>query len=204
MNNIAIIYHSGYGHTKLQAEAVHRGAQSVLGVHATLYSVEEAAKCLDELDSAEAIIFGCPTYMGSMTAGMKTFIEAASKKWFTFAWKDKVAGAFTNSSSFSGDKLNTLTGLFINAMQHGMIFVSLGIMPSSNKPEEMKQITGPGPEAHNRVGSFIGPMAASFQVDPPGAPGIGDIETAEMYGRRVAEITLQFVRGRAQPLLERA
>ena len=50
---------------------------------------------------------------------MKKFIEAAAKKWFTLAWKDKIAGAFTNSSSFSGDKLNTLVGLFINAMQHG-------------------------------------------------------------------------------------
>ena len=81
-------------------------------------------------------------------------------------------------------------------MQHGMIFVRLGMMPSANKPEEMNQITGPGPGAHNRVGSFIGPMSASFQVNPPTAPCKGDIETAEMYGRRVAEITVQFVRGR--------
>jgi NAD(P)H dehydrogenase (quinone) len=134
--------------------------------------------------------------MGSMSAGMKVFIEAAARKWFTLAWKDKVAGAFTNSSSFSGDKVNTLVGLVINAMQHGMIFVGLGMMPSANKPEEMSEIAGPGPDAHNRVGSFIGPMSASFQINPPAAPGKGDLETAELYGRRVAEITLQFVRGR--------
>ncbi len=78
-----------------------------------------------------------------------------------------------------------------------MIFVGLGMMPSANKPEEMNQITGPSPEAHNRVGSFIGPMSCSFQVKPPGAPGSGDLETAELYGRRVAEITLQFVRGKS-------
>jgi NAD(P)H dehydrogenase (quinone) len=196
MSKIAIIYHSTYGHTKLQAEAVCRGAQSVSSVNAQLYTAAEAAARLDELDAADAIIFGCPTYMGSMSAGMKTFIEAAAKKWFTLAWKNKIAGAFTNSSSFSGDKLNTLLGLVINAMQHGMIFVGLGLMPSSNKPEAMNQIAGPGPDSHNRVGSFIGPMSASFQVNPPGAPGKGDIETAEIYGRRVAEITLQFVRGR--------
>jgi len=196
MSRIAIIYHSIYGHTKLQAEGVLRGAQSVASITAQLYTTEEAAARMDELDAADAIIFGCPTYMGSMSAGMKIFIEAAAKKWFTLAWKNKIAGAFTNSSSFSGDKLNTLVGLVINAMQHGMIFVGLGMMPASNKPEEMKQIAGPGPDAHNRVGSFIGPMAASFQVNPPGAPGKGDVETAEIYGRRVAEITLQFARGR--------
>jgi len=196
MSKIAIVYHSTYGHTKLQAEAVLRGAQGVPSITAQLYIAEDAATRLDELDAADAIILGCPTYMGSMSAGMKAFIEAAAKKWFTLAWKDKIAGAFTNSSSFSGDKLNTLVGLVINAMQHGMIFVGLGMMPSSNKPEGMNQIVGPGPDAHNRVGSFIGPMAASFQVNPPDAPGKGDIETAEIYGRRVAEITLQFVRGR--------
>jgi NAD(P)H dehydrogenase (quinone) len=196
MSKIAIVYHSTYGHTKLQAEAVLRGAQSVSSTTALLYTAEEAAARLDELDAADAIIFGCPTYMGSMSAGMKAFIEAAAKKWFTLAWKDKVAGAFTNSSSFSGDKLNTLVGLVINAMQHGMIFVGLGMMPCSNKPEEMNQISGPGPDAHNRVGSFVGPMAASFQVNPPGAPSKGDLETAEFYGRRVAEIALQFARGR--------
>jgi NAD(P)H dehydrogenase (quinone) len=173
MATIAIVYHSIYGHTKLQAEAVARGAQSVSGVTVQTYTAEEATNSLDDLDKADAIIFGCPTYMGSMSAGMKSFIEAAAKKWFTLAWKNKIAGAFTNSSSFSGDKLNTLVGLFINAMQHGMIFVGLGMHPAPNKPEEMAQIEGPGPEAHNRVGS---------------------LETAEAYGKRVAEITLLFLR----------
>ena len=145
MTKIAIIYHTTYGHTKAQAEAVHLGAQSVSS--ATLYTVEEATARLDELDDADAIIFGCPTYMGSMSAGMKAFLETAAKKWFTLAWKDKVAGAFTNSSSFSGDKLNTLLGLVINALQHGMIFVGLGMMPCANRPEEMSTVSGPGPEA---------------------------------------------------------
>src|SRR5262249_60055076 len=112
------------------------------------------------------------------------------------AWKDKVAGAFTNSSSYSGDKLNTLLGLVVNAMQHGMIYVSLGMLPTQNRPEEMNTAQGPGPEAHNRVGSFVGPMSASFQVNPPGSPPKGDLETADAYGRRVAVITLQFVKGR--------
>jgi len=196
MPQIAIVYHSTYGHTKLQAEAVHRGAQSAPGVSATLYTVEEATAKLDDLDAADAIIFGCPTYMGSMSAGMKAFLETAAKKWFTLAWKDKIAGAFTNSSSFSGDKLNTLLGLVINAMQHGMIYVGLGMFPSANRPGDMTVPTGPTPEAHNRVGSFTGAMAASFQVNPPAAPPKGDLETAELYGKRIAEIATQFVKGR--------
>ena len=165
---------------------------------ADILTTEEAAVRIDELDTAEAIIFGCPTYMGNISADMKKFIEVASKKWFTQSWKDKIAGAFTTSSNFSGDKLNTLMGLVVNAMQHGMIFVGTGMFGSANDQEAMKTIEGPGPNTHNRVGSFIGPMGVTFQVDPPGSPSKGDIETAEAYGKRVAEITKQFVAGKAQ------
>ena len=85
---------------------------------------------------------------------MKSFIEAAAKKWFTLAWKDKIAGAFTNSSSFSGDKLNTLVGLVINAMQHGMIYVGLGLLPSANRPDDFQSPNGPAPDAH-KPGWFL-------------------------------------------------
>jgi NAD(P)H dehydrogenase (quinone) len=135
--------------------------------------------------------------MGNMSADMKKFIEVAASKWFTLAWKDKIAGAFTNSSSFSGDKLNTLLGLVINAMQHGMIYVGTGMLPAANRPEDMHSIAGPSPEALNRVGSFTGAMAASFQVAPPSAPVQGDIQTAEAYGKRVAEITLRWTKAKA-------
>ena len=196
MSKITIIYHSTYGHTKLQAEAVHRGAAGVNGIDADIMTAEEATKRIDELDGADAIIFGTATYMGNISAGLKSFMEASVKKWFASAWKDKIAGGFSNSSSFSGDKLNTLQGIVTFAMQHGMIWVGTGMFPSANDMDAMNSVEGPGPDTHNRVGSFIGPMAASFQVNPPDAPSKGDIETAELYGKRVAEVTLQFVRGR--------
>jgi len=66
------------------------------------------------------------------------------------------------------------------------------MFPSANDMDAMKSIEGPGPGTHNRLGSFIGPMAASFQVNAPDAPSKGDIETAEAYGKRVAEITARF------------
>ncbi|MEJ2622787.1 MAG: flavodoxin family protein [Candidatus Thiodiazotropha sp.] len=198
MTTVAIIYHSGFGHTKLQAEAVEKGVTTIDGVDALLLTAEEAGADLDRLDDVDGIIFGSPTYMGSMSAEMKKFLETAAAKWFTQAWKDKVAGAFTNSSSFSGDKMNTLVGLMINAMQQGMIFVSLGMHPAASDPESMNRIQGPGPEVVNRLGSYIGPMAASFQVNPGEAPSTGDLATAEAYGARVATITQQLKRGRAE------
>jgi NAD(P)H dehydrogenase (quinone) len=196
MITVAIIYHSSFGHTERQARAVADGAADVDDVTVHLMTAAEAVEKLDELDNADAIVFGSPTYMGNISADVKRFLEVAAKKWFVQAWKDKIAGAFTNSSNFSGDKLNTLMGLLINAMQHGMIFVGLDILPAANQPEALKTLEGPGPDAHNRVGSNIGPMAVSFQVKSDRAPSGGDIETAFAYGKRIAQITKQFKRGR--------
>ena len=196
MTKVAVIYHSGFGHTKRQAEAVLSGADSVSGVEAKLYTVAEAGEDIDVFDDADAIVFGCPTYMGNVSADMKKFQEIAASKWFSMGWKNKIAGAFTNSSSFSGDKMNTLSSLMINAMQHGMIYVGTAMFPSPNETDSMENIEGPTSKAHNRVGSSIGPAASSFQVNPPLAPGSGDMATAEAYGARVANITLQFKHGR--------
>jgi NAD(P)H dehydrogenase (quinone) len=191
MKKVYIVYHSGFGHTKRQAEAVHQGAAAVDGAESVLLTTEEAAERLDELDGADAIVLGCPTYMGSLSADMKQFMEVAARKWAVQAWKDKVAGGFTNSGSLSGDKLGTMESLFRNAMQHGMIWVGLGMLPSQNDREAVKTIQGPGPEVHNRNGAFAGPMASSFECGPEDAPSKGDLETAEHYGRRVAELTLR-------------
>ena len=195
MAKVAVIYHSGFGHTKRQAEAVVRGAEEVPGIEVVIYSVAEAGEDIDVFDDADAIIFGCPTYMGNVSADMKKFQEIAASKWFSMDWKDKIAGAFTNSSSFSGDKMNTLSSIMINAMQHGMIYVGTAMFPAPNETDSMENLEGPSSNALNRVGSSIGPAASSFQVNPPQAPGAGDIATAEAYGRRVANITLQFKRG---------
>lgn len=64
------------------------------------------------------------------------------------------------------------------------------------RPGAMSSTQRSGPDATNRVGSFIGPMAASFQVQAPDAPSPGDLATAEAYGKRVTEITIQLGRGR--------
>ena len=111
MTKIAIVYHSGYGHTAKVAEHVRKGATTT-GTEVTLYKAEDLASPdtgpWDELAAADAIIFGAPTYMGSASAPMKQFMDASSKAWFTDAWKDKIAAGFTNSGSLAGDKSGTL------------------------------------------------------------------------------------------------
>ncbi|MGH9915405.1 MAG: flavodoxin family protein, partial [Pyrinomonadaceae bacterium] len=121
MVHIAIVYHSGFGHTTVQAKAVERGAQLVPGVETSLIFVDEIDQHWEKLDAADAIIFGSPTYMGSASAPFKTFMDKSSTRWLVLKWQNKIASGFTNSGSASGDKLNTLVQLAIFAAQHGMI-----------------------------------------------------------------------------------
>lgn len=184
MKKIVIVYHSGYGHTARQADAVHRGVASVSGVEARLVPVADVDRHWDELDAADAIVFGAPTYMGSVSAPFKAFMDASSKAWFQQKWKDKVAGGFTNSATMNGDKLNSLVQLAIFAAQHSMIWVGTGLMPSNSKAAQRNDV--------NYVGAFIGAMAQSpSDAGPDEAPPPGDLETARLYGQRIAEVTLR-------------
>lgn len=181
MSKIVVVYHSGYGHTEKQAQAVGRGAESVVGAQVQLIKVEDAPNQWDDLNNADAIIFGAPTYMGSASAQMKTFMDASSKIWYGQLWKDKIAAGFTNSASQNGDKLATLQQLNIFAMQHSMIWVGLGLMPGNNSS------TGSVNDL-NRLGCFIGAMAQSNSDQGPDvAPTEADLKTAEHLGKRVAE-----------------
>jgi len=82
--SIAVVYHSGYGHTEVIAEAVAEGARSVEGVTVSVVTAGEIetpdSAGLTQLDSADAMIFGAPTYMGSASAVFKTFMEATSTR----------------------------------------------------------------------------------------------------------------------------
>lgn len=179
---VAVIYHSGFGHTKVLAEAVARGAESVPGTQVSLIPVEEAQARAAEIVAADAIVFGAPTYMGSVSAQFKTFMDGTSKVWFTQGWKDKLAAGFTNSASQSGDKLNSLMQLAIFAMQHGMVWVGLDLLPGNNSSKG-------SPADLNRLGSSIGAMAQSNSDAPPSeAPIESDRKTAEHLGRRVATL----------------
>lgn len=190
MSKIAVVYHSGYGHTAEQAKAVARGAESVAGTTVTLISVDQADAHWATLEAADGIIFGSPTYMGGVSAQFKTFMDASSKVWFTQGWKNKVAAGFTNSASQNGDKLSTLIQLAIYAAQHSMIWVGLGLMPGNNNSKGSV-------EDLNRLGSFLGAMAQSNADQGPDAGPIpSDLKTAELLGVRVAETTAQLVRGR--------
>ncbi len=186
MAKVAIIYHSGYGHTARLAASVFEGANAIDGVSAALIRVEELPERLSELNAADAIIFGTPTYMGSASAPFKAFMDSTSIIFAGMGWRDKLAAGFTNSAAYNGDKLSTLSQLGVFAAQHGMIWVSLGLPPGNNS-------TQGSPDDLNRLGASLGAMAQSDADAPPDvAPPSSDLETGRHLGRRVAQAALRW------------
>jgi NAD(P)H dehydrogenase (quinone) len=190
MNTIAIVYFSAAGHTHLMAEAIAEGAQNTPDTTVQLFRItgeqitngrwkDEAIAA--QLNQADAIVFGTPTYMGGVAAQFKAFVDGVSGAWAQQLWKNKIAGGFTHSGGLSGDKQGTLVYIAINAAQHSMIWVGAG---------EMSQ-----PNGVNRLGSYQGVMGQaipdftgtkSAELDP------GDRLTAVLYGQRIAEATARW------------
>ncbi len=171
MAKVAVVFHSGYGHTQRVAQFVAEGAGAeVIAIDAN-GDITEAQ--WTALDAADAIVFGSPTYMGMASWQFKKFADATSKRWFTSAWKDKVAGGFTISGSPSGDKLSTIQYFITLSQQHGMVWVG---QPAMNDG------------TINRIGSNSGVMAQVGPTSPAADIPQGDLDTAKAYGVRVASI----------------
>lgn len=193
---VAIIFDSGSqgnpvlrGRTAALAQAIARGAASVDETLVKLISVQERWHHWDELAQATAIVFGCPTYMGSGSAAFKVFMEETFyTRWRNLQWKDKLAAGFTNSAGMSGDKLLTLQQLTGFAAQHGMIWVTLG--------EFTGWISSRGSaEDVNRLASFLGLMAQSNGDQGPDlAPPASDRTTAERFGQRISQLAHRWAR----------
>ena len=176
--NGVVVFHSGYGHTKRMADAIAEGAQaSALQIDADGNLSDQA---WEAIAAAHYIIVGSPTYMGGPSWQFKKFADASSKPWFADVWKDKVFGGFTNSASVNGDKLATLQYFALLAAQHRGIWVGMGMKSSNTRASQRDDI--------NRMGSFLGPMAQTPADAAPEEMFSGDLETARMYGTRVAEI----------------
>ena len=178
MSKIVIVYHSGYGHTKKVAEAVAEGSGgALLAIDA---EGNLPAGGWEQLAAAKAIVFGSPTYMGTVSWQFKKFADASSKPWYMRHWKNKLAFGFTNSATMNGDKLSTLHYFFTLSQQHSMLWVGTGLMPSNSKAATRNDV--------NYVGSFSGLMTVSPSDASPDETPPGDIATAQAFGTRLADV----------------
>lgn len=184
MRSVSIVYYSGWGHTKKQAEAVAEGVKKG-GATVELFAIDKegswAENLWDKLATSDAILFGSPTYMGGPAWQFKKFADASSKPWGAQAWKDKLAGGFSNSATINGDKFNTITYMVTLAMQHGMLWAGTGLLPANKKASQRNDV--------NWLGGFTGALAQSpSDASAEEGPLPGDLETARIYGERIATL----------------
>lgn len=138
VTTVGLVFFSGTGTTRALADSVREGVEAA---GATCHVLEVVGSDISEgrwvndamgatLDDCDAIIFGTPTYMGSVAGQMKCFMDAMAGRWYSSAWNGKLGAAFTASSLAAGDKLNALSDLVTFAMQMGMLWIGTGASPS--------------------------------------------------------------------------
>ncbi len=145
---VAVVYYSATGNVYKLAQAVEEGAREA-GAETRLRKVhelapEEAIKSnqgwydhalmtedvpeasMDDLEWADAYVFGTPTRFGNVSAQLKQFIDTAGGLWFEGKLADKVVSGFTSASNPHGGQESTLLSLY-NVFAHwGAILVTPG------------------------------------------------------------------------------
>lgn len=196
MKKVAVVYHSGHGHTEYMAQRVVEGVRALPDVGVGLLKADELAVAPERLCAYDGFIWGSPTYLGGVSGVFKTFMDATGGLWRRQALRGRLAAGFTVSSLPSGDKQTTLLSMFVFSMQHGMVWVGNPLLPEQHGGV-------PYAQAANRLGSWTGMMAQAGHAAPADGFDPGDVRTALLFGRNFAETLLRMPVQAAPHLAER-
>jgi len=195
---VLIVYYSMYGHINRMAEAIAEGAKSVKGTEVVLRRVPETLSqevlvkmgaveaqkkfenvpiaTVDELASADAIIFGTPTRFGNMCGQMRQFLDATGGLWAKGALVGKVGSVFTSSATQHGGQESTLLSFHITLLHHG--FVIVGLPYSFQGQMRNDEITGGSPYGASTIAGTQGERT----------PTENELQAARFQGAHVASI----------------
>jgi NAD(P)H dehydrogenase (quinone) len=142
MNDILVLFDSGYGMTEALAREVCLGVDSVPGMASRLRTVPTVSSTIEirngpvpesgppyvesiDLDECAGLVLGSPTHFGNMTASLKHFFDNTITQWLSGTLVGKPAGVFTSTSSLHGGQETTLLTMAIPLLHHGMLLVGL-------------------------------------------------------------------------------
>lgn len=181
--SVVVVYHSGFGHTAAIAESIATGVDKSGAAKARVIAVEELhtespshADAWAALHAADALVLGSPTYMGTVSAPFKVFMDASGQAWMKQQWRDKLCAGFTVGGGLSGDKLGTLQAMMLFSGQHGMLWVSAGFDSTTA-------------DGINRLSSSSGLMAQADNSPASDTPPPEDHASARLFGDRIAKAT---------------
>ncbi len=195
---VLVVYYSMYGHIHRMAEAVAEGVKTIKGAEAVLRRVPETlpgevlAKMgaidaqkkfvhvpiatLEDLESADAVIFGTPTRFGNMCGQMKQFLDATGGLWAKGALVGKVGSVFASSATQHGGQESTILSFHITLLHHG--FVVVGLPYSFQGQMRNDEITGGSPYGASTIAGTQGERT----------PSENELQAARFQGAHVAMI----------------
>jgi NAD(P)H dehydrogenase (quinone) len=174
---VLVAYYSLTGNTGKMADGVVEGVKRIAGVAVTLKKVDEVAK--EDLEGADGIILGCPTYYGSLPGKMKVVIDDWSWK-MKVDFTDKVGGAFSTGGGQVGGKEFAVISLVMFMLNNRMVVA--------------------GPLYRNdKTGSVWGEVGAAAMTGPLD-PGVseGELDSARRLGERIARLAAKLKRAGVQ------
>lgn len=195
---VLIVYYSTYGHVHKMAGAIAEGVKEVSGAEAVMRRVPEtlpdevlekmgavdAQKAMthvpictvDELASADAVIFGTPTRFGNMCGQMRQFLDATGQLWAQGALVGKVGSVFTSSATQHGGQESTILSFHITLLHHG--FIVVGLPYAFQGQMRIDEITGGSPYGASTIAGGSGERM----------PSENELDAARFQGRHVAQI----------------
>ena len=118
---MAVIYHSVTGNTKNMGELVVKGMNSVEGVEAKGFSIEDVD--FDFVKEAKCIVLGSPIYAAHITGQMMNFMLANGKN---LALAGKLCGAYTTAQYVHGGAELGIREMLDHMMVSGALIYSGG------------------------------------------------------------------------------
>lgn len=195
---VLIVYYSTYGHIHQMAEAISQGVRDVDGAEAQLRRVPEtlpqavleqmgaveAQKAfsqvpvctVEELASADAVIFGTPTRFGNMCGQMRQFLDATGQLWAQGALVGKVGSVFTSTATQHGGQESTILSFHTTLLHHG--FVIVGLPYAFQGQMRIDEITGGSPYGASTIAGGSGERM----------PSENELAGARFQGKHVAAI----------------
>jgi NAD(P)H dehydrogenase (quinone) len=198
---VLIVYYSTYGHVHTMAEAIAEGVKQVDGAEAVMRRVPETLPdeilenmgavsaqksfahvpvcTVDELTSADAVIFGTPTRFGNMCGQMRQFLDATGQLWAQGALVGKVGSVFTSSATQHGGQESTILSFHISLLHHG--FVIVGLPYAFQGQMRIDEVTGGSPYGASTIAGGSGERM----------PSENELAGARFQGEHVAEIAIR-------------
>ena len=123
----AIVYDSRTHTTEKAADFIAEGLKSVDDIEARCFIIDEAD--FEYIQQSQLVIFGSPTYMASVTAKMKSWLESNAGK---LKLAGKLGGAYATEQYIHGGAENAIQEILTFMMVMGMMTYSGG--SSCGKP----------------------------------------------------------------------